>query len=151
MADIEKILEAAEYCLTNGKCTECKFSNGRMFATCRYLMEDAIAMLKEQEHKDRMFHALEDDWKRLNKLLKEQEAEIERLKGKFKIQEVYIMTAQKIKQILENKSYIDDDLFTGREFIMVEKSAWYKLMLYLDDRIEKVNKKKEEKVNESQS
>ena len=30
-------------------------------------------LLKEQEHKDRMFHALEDDWKRLKELLKEQE------------------------------------------------------------------------------
>lgn len=52
MADIEKILEAAEYCLTNGKCTECKFSNGRMFATCRYLMEDALALLKEQQEEN---------------------------------------------------------------------------------------------------
>ncbi len=33
-----------------------------------------LALLKEQEHKDRMFHALEDDWKRLKELLKEQEA-----------------------------------------------------------------------------
>lgn len=39
----------------------------------------AVALLKEQEHKDRMFHALEEDWKRLNGLLKEQEAEIEQL------------------------------------------------------------------------
>ena len=31
-------------------------------------------LLKEQEHKDRMYHALEDDWKRLKELLKEQEA-----------------------------------------------------------------------------
>ena len=37
-------------------------------------MEDALALLKEQEHKDRMYHALEDDWKRLKELLKEQEA-----------------------------------------------------------------------------
>ena len=37
-------------------------------------IQDAIAMLKEQEHKDRMFQALEDDWKRLKELLKEQEA-----------------------------------------------------------------------------
>lgn len=48
MADIGKILEAEEYCLTNGKCTECKFSKGRMFATCRYLMEDIFKLLKEQ-------------------------------------------------------------------------------------------------------
>ena len=35
---------------------------------------NVLALLKEQEHKDRMYHALEDDWKRLKKLLKEQEA-----------------------------------------------------------------------------
>ena len=28
-------------------------------------IDNAIALLKEQEHKDRMFHALEEDWKRL--------------------------------------------------------------------------------------
>ncbi len=36
-------------------------------------IEDILELLKEQEHKDRMFHALEDDWKRLKALLKEQE------------------------------------------------------------------------------
>ena len=30
-------------------------------------------LLKEQEHRDKMFHALEDDWKRLKELLKEHE------------------------------------------------------------------------------
>ena len=35
--------------------------------------DDALNLLKEQEHKDKMFHALEDDWKRLKELLKEQE------------------------------------------------------------------------------
>ena len=39
--------------------------------------EQILVLLKEQEHKDRMFHALEDDWKRLKELLKEQEAVIE--------------------------------------------------------------------------
>ena len=36
-------------------------------------IETLIELLNEQEHKDRMFHALEDDWKRLKELLKEQE------------------------------------------------------------------------------
>ena len=31
--------------------------------------DDALDLLKEKEHKDRMFHALEDDWKRLKELL----------------------------------------------------------------------------------
>ena len=40
-------------------------------------------LLKEQEHKDRMYHALEDDWKRLKELLKEQEKEIKMLIGMY--------------------------------------------------------------------
>ena len=48
-----------------------------------WLCRSAVAMLKEQEHKDRMFHALEDDWKRLKELLEEQQKEIERLKQPF--------------------------------------------------------------------
>lgn len=43
----------------------------------------AIALLKEQEHKDKMFHALEDDWKRLKELLKEQEAEISKISSAY--------------------------------------------------------------------
>lgn len=35
--------------------------------------DDAIALLNEQEHKDRMYHALEEDWKRLKERLKEQD------------------------------------------------------------------------------
>ena len=37
-------------------------------------IEDILELLKEQEHKDRMYRALEDDWKRLKELQKEQEA-----------------------------------------------------------------------------
>ena len=44
---------------------------------------DALALLKEQEHKDKMFHALEDDWKRLKELLKEQEARIQKYEYVF--------------------------------------------------------------------
>ena len=74
MADREKVVKELEFCLNVGKCTVCEYSKGRMFATCRHIIEDAEELLKEQEHKDRMFHALEDDWKRLKELLKEQEA-----------------------------------------------------------------------------
>ena len=37
-------------------------------------LNDALDLLKEQEHKDKMYHALEEDWKRIKELLKEQEA-----------------------------------------------------------------------------
>ena len=35
-------------------------------------VEDILKLLKEQEHKDKMYHALEEDWKRIKELLKEQ-------------------------------------------------------------------------------
>ena len=51
-------------------------------------------LLKEQEHKDRMYHALEDDWKRLKELLKEQEEEINNLNETVK---------NLIQQIMESR------------------------------------------------
>ena len=47
--DMDNIIEATEYCLTKGKCTNCKFSKGKMFATCRYLVEDMSKLLKESK------------------------------------------------------------------------------------------------------
>ena len=38
------------------------------------LIRDALALLQEQEYKDKMYRALESDWKQLKELLKEQEA-----------------------------------------------------------------------------
>ena len=46
---MENIIEAMEYCLTKGKCSDCKFSKGKMFATCRYLAEDMSKLLKERK------------------------------------------------------------------------------------------------------
>ena len=40
----------------------------------RIFAHDALVLLTEHERKDRMFHALEDDWKRLKELRKEHEA-----------------------------------------------------------------------------
>ena len=45
--------------------------SGRLESLSRMLDE----LLKEQEHKDKMYHALEEDWKRLKELLKKQEAQ----------------------------------------------------------------------------
>ena len=47
--NMDNIIEAMEYCLTKGKCTDCKFSKGRMFTTCRYLVEDMSKRLKERK------------------------------------------------------------------------------------------------------
>ena len=37
-------------------------------------LNDVLALLKEQEHRDKIYRELETDWKRLKALLKEQEA-----------------------------------------------------------------------------
>jgi len=74
--DREKVIKGLEVCFDSSK--EC---NGCPYIATPYckttLRNDVTALLKEQEHKDRMFHALEDDWKRLNKLLKEQQERME--------------------------------------------------------------------------
>lgn len=46
---IEELKEATEYCLKEGHCVGCKFSQGKMFATCRYLVENMMELLKEQK------------------------------------------------------------------------------------------------------
>ena len=74
MPDREKVIKGLE-CHAKGArgCLfDCPYGNEN---GCQLLLcSDALALLKEQEHKDRMYHALEDDWKRLKELLKEQEA-----------------------------------------------------------------------------
>jgi len=50
--------------------------SGRLESLSRMLDE----LMKEQEHKDKMFHALEEDWKRLKELLKEQNKQIAMMK-----------------------------------------------------------------------
>ena len=52
---------------------ECPYRYGDESCDIEEMCRDAVALLKEQEHKDKMFHALEDDWKRLKDLLKEKE------------------------------------------------------------------------------
>ena len=66
LADIIKANDYSKQCPYNGCETGC----------VKTLAKDVFAILKEQEHKDKMFHALEDDWKRLNELLKAQETEL---------------------------------------------------------------------------
>ena len=70
MPDREKVIKGLE-CHAEVNCVECPYRDG--WRTCPFgetLLADALDLLKEQEYKDRMFHALEDDWKAL---LKEQE------------------------------------------------------------------------------
>ena len=77
MSDREKVFEAFRNCITEPKCRDCPWEQCEQFNQKKVeipvtLALDVINLLKEQEHKDRMFHALEDDWKRLKELLKEQ-------------------------------------------------------------------------------
>jgi len=77
--DREKVIKALEIC-EEKDCALCPYTDwcgeyDDCYIDCtKLLAKDALALLKELEHKDRMFHALEDDWKRLKGLLKEQEA-----------------------------------------------------------------------------
>lgn len=79
MPDREKVTEALN-CVANAfqsNCMKCDYYvRTDVPYVCNYLrlMRDALALLQEQEHKDKMFHALESDWKQLKELLKEQEA-----------------------------------------------------------------------------
>jgi hypothetical protein len=83
MPDREKVIKALE-CHAKGArgCLfDCPYGNEN---GCQLLLcSDALALLKEQEHKDRMYHALEDDWKRLKELLKEQEADKSKYQYKY--------------------------------------------------------------------
>ena len=53
----------------------------------RNIAKAALELLKEQEHKDKMFHALEEDWKRLKAMLKEQQERIETLESLRRIEQ----------------------------------------------------------------
>ena len=84
MADKDKVFDAIRNCITEPKCRDCPWEDCERFDCKRVdvpltLLLDTLKLLKEQEHKDKMFHALEEDWKRLKELLKEQEEEIKHL------------------------------------------------------------------------
>ena len=75
MLDGEKVIKGLENLReTIRNATQYTFTSGGICAMNMKRIDNAIELLKEQEHKDRMYHALEDDWKRLKELLKEQEA-----------------------------------------------------------------------------
>lgn len=78
MPDREKVIEGLENLReTIRNATQYTFTSGGICAMNMKRIDNAIELLKEQEHKDRMYHALEDDWKRLKELLKEQKETIE--------------------------------------------------------------------------
>ena len=93
--DREKVIEGLENLReTIRTATQYTFTSGGICAMNMKRIDNAISLLKEQEHKDRMYHALEDDWKRLKELLKEQEEEINNLNETVK---------NLIQQIMESR------------------------------------------------
>lgn len=45
--DIDEVISGLDYCLNTGKCIGCANSEGRMVATCRPLVENALRLLNE--------------------------------------------------------------------------------------------------------
>lgn len=70
MTDMEKVIKELKRCVL---VTTKEYGKQEYVEIPYELYKNALALLKEQEHKDKMFHALEEDWKRLRALLKEQE------------------------------------------------------------------------------
>lgn len=48
--DIGEVIDGLDYCLSTGKCIGCANSEGRMVATCRPLVENALRLLKGQNN-----------------------------------------------------------------------------------------------------
>ena len=48
--DIGEVIDGLDYCLSTGKCIGCANSDGRMVATCRPLVENALRLLKDQNN-----------------------------------------------------------------------------------------------------
>ena len=59
MADIEKVIKAIDICLGHGKCNDCSYHSGANYSdqNCRgRMLQDALALLKEQEKKQITLH-----------------------------------------------------------------------------------------------
>ena len=48
--DIGEVIDGLDYCLSTGRCIGCATSEGRMVATCRPLVENALRLLKDQNN-----------------------------------------------------------------------------------------------------
>jgi len=51
--DIGEVIDGLDYCLSTGKCIGCANSKGRMVATCRPLVENALRLLKDLDQRNR--------------------------------------------------------------------------------------------------
>ena len=50
--DIGEVIDGLDYCLSTGKCIGCANSEGRMVATCRPLVENALRLLKDLDQRN---------------------------------------------------------------------------------------------------
>lgn len=79
MPDSEKVVKSLKWFRDREKWREGIMIHDDHAEVRKQICDNAIELLKEQEHKDKMFRALEEDWKRLKE---EQEAMNECLKRK---------------------------------------------------------------------
>ena len=47
--DREKVIKGLEECVGNGKCTKCQYGKEKQTLSCKKLLVDSLALLKEQE------------------------------------------------------------------------------------------------------
>lgn len=141
MTDREKVIKGLEVCVdrVSGKytCNECPYEIDGNYCEIN-LAKDALALLKKQEHKDKMFHALEEDWKRLKerdaqKFFVDENGKITPLpivfpNGPLKEQEV------KTGKWIEQTDYLGDTYYDcsvcNESWITIEGTPWVNGMNY---------------------
>jgi len=74
--DIGEVIDGLDYCLSTGKCIGCVHGEGRMVATCRPLVENALRLLKEKnntilEHDEIVTNTLKNARLKIEQLLNE--------------------------------------------------------------------------------
>jgi hypothetical protein len=61
MADREKVIKGLEECVGNGNCTKCQYGKGKQALSCKKLLSDALALLREQDKRIKELE-LEKGW-----------------------------------------------------------------------------------------
>lgn len=62
--DREKVIQGLEECAGTGKCQDCVYGKEHPALSCKALLEDALALLKEQEATQKDGYNLQELWKR---------------------------------------------------------------------------------------
>jgi hypothetical protein len=68
MINSEKAIKGLEECVGNGNCTKCQYGKEKQALSCKKLLADTLALLKEQESiKQKMWNALYTEEDKLEK------------------------------------------------------------------------------------